>query len=98
VIFLSLLVIVVWLLQSGNASQPKAVFFMASPLGSERSLDTLQDIISASCFEEVIVCIAVHSAMHSVIEYGPANVTDDDSRAFTLYHSQIQEWLHNKVI
>jgi len=38
--------------------------------------------------------------MHSVIEYGPANVTDDDTRAFTLHRSQIQEWLslHNEVI
>lgn len=80
-------------MQSGNSSQPKAVFFLSSPLGYGRSLDTLQDIINASCFEEVIVFIAVCSAMHSVIEYGPANVTDDDSRAFTLYRSQIQQWL-----
>ena len=81
------------LLQSGNSSQPKAVILLSSPLGSGRSLDTLRDIINASCFEEVIVFIAVCSAMHSVIEYGPANVTDDDTRAFTLYRSQIQEWL-----
>jgi len=80
-------------LQSGNASQPKAVFFLSSPLGAGLSLDTLRDIISASCFEEVIVFVAVCSAMHSVIEYGPANVTDDDTRAFALYRSQILEWL-----
>jgi len=88
------------LLQSGSSSQPKAVFFLSSPLGSGRSLDTLQDIINASYFEEVVVFIAVCSAMHSVIEYGPANVTDDDTRAFTLYRSQIQQWLslRNKVI
>jgi len=80
-------------LQSGNSIQPKAVFFLSSPLGAGHSLDTLRDIISASCFEEVIVFIAVCSAMHSVIEYGPANVTDDDTRAFALYRSQILEWL-----
>ena len=88
------------MLQSGNSSQPKAVFFLSSPLGSGRLLATMQDIINASHFEEVIVFTAVCSAMHSVIEYGPANVTDDDSRAFDLYRSQIQEWLWlcNKVI
>jgi len=88
------------LLQSGNSSQPKAVFFLASPLGSGCVLDTLRDIINASHFEEVMVFIAVCSAMHSVIEYGPANVTDDDTRAFALYRNQIQEWLwlSNKVI
>ena len=88
------------LLQSGNSSQPKAVFFLSSPLGSGHSLDTLRDIVNASCFGEVIVFIAVCSAMHSVIEYGPANVTDDDARAFTLYRNQIQEWLYlrNEVI
>ena len=87
------------LLQSGNSSQPKAVFFLSNPLGSGHSLDILQDIINASCFEEVHLFVAVCSAMHSVIEYGPANVTDDDTRAFTLYRSQIHEWLysHNKV-
>jgi len=60
----------------------------------------LRDIINASHFEEVIVFVAVCAAMHSVIEYGPANVTDDDTRAFTLHRSQIQEWLslHNEVI
>jgi len=81
------------LLQSGNTSQQKAVFFISSPLGSGRSLDTLRDIINASHFDEVTVFVAVCFAMHSVIEYGPANVTDDDTRAFTLYRSQIQEWL-----
>jgi len=81
------------LLQSGNSSQPKAVIFLSSPLGSGHSLDTLRDIINASCFNEVIVFTAVCSAMHSVIEYGPANVTDDDTRAFNLYRSQIQDWL-----
>ena len=88
------------MLQSGNSSQSKAVFFLSSPLGSRCSLDALRDIINASHFEEVIVFIAVCSAMHSVIEYGPANVTDDDTRAFALYRSQIQEWLwlSNKVI
>ena len=88
------------MLQSGNSSQPKAVFFLSSPLGSGGLLATMQDIINASHFEEVIVFTAVCSAMHSVIEYGPANVTDDDSRAFDLYRSQIQEWLWlcNKVI
>jgi len=88
------------LLQSGNSSQLKAVFFLSSPLGSGSSLDTLRDIINASHFEEVIVFIAVCSAMHSVIEYGPANVTDDDARAFALYRSQIQEclWLCSEVI
>jgi len=88
------------LLQSGSSSQPKAVFFLSNPLGSGHSLDTLRDIISASCFEEVIVFNAVCSAMHSVMEYGPANVTDDDTRAFSLYRSQIQEWLwlQNEVI
>ena len=88
------------MLQSGNFNQPKAVFFLSNPLSSGRSLDTLRDIISASHFEEVIVFVAVCAAMHSVIEYGPANVTDDDTRAFTLYRSQIQEWLRlcNKVI
>lgn len=81
------------LLQSGSSSQLKAVFFLSSPLGYGHSLDTLQDIINASCFEELIIFVAVCSAMHSVIEYGPANVTDDDTRAFSLYRSQIQEWL-----
>ena len=87
-------------LQSGNSSQPKAVFFLSNPLGSGHSLDTLRDIINASCFEEVLVFVAVCSAMHSVIEYGPANVTDDDTRAFALYRNQILEWLwlRSKVI
>ena len=91
--FLLTIVALLLLLQSANSSQPKAVFLLSRPLGYGRSLDTLQDIINASCFEEVIVFTAVCSAMHSVIEYGPANVTDDDTRAFTLYRTQIQEWL-----
>jgi len=100
---LSLLItvhIILLFLQSGNSSQPKAVFFLSTPLGSGHSLDTLRDIINASCFTEVVVFLAVCSAMHSVIEFGPANVTDDDTRAFALYRRQIQEWLQlrNRVM
>jgi len=86
-------------LQSGGSDQPKAVFFLSNPVGSGHSLDTLRDIVNASWFQEVIVFVAVCSAMHSVIEYGPANVTENDTRAFTLYQQQIQEWLllRNKV-
>lgn len=35
--------------------------------------------------------------MHSIIEYGPVGVTDDDLRAFNLYQSQILSWMQEDV-
>jgi hypothetical protein len=82
-----------FIFQSSNDAQSKAVFLMSGPLGEVAVLDKLQAIISASSFNQVVIFTTVCSSMHTIIEYGPVGVTDDDSRAFNLYQNQILGWM-----
>ena len=86
--------------QSADAIHQKAVFFVSAPLSDVAVTDKLQAIITSSNFTEVIVFTTICSPMHSIIEYGPVGVTDDDSRAFSLYRNQILDWMlaANQVI
>jgi hypothetical protein len=36
--------------------------------------------------------------MHSIIEYGPAGIQDDDTKAFMMYRSQILEWMNHSEL
>lgn len=80
--------------QSGSTGERKAVFVLSTPLDG-MTADILRDILQASEFQYVIVISSLSPAMHTLIQFGPA---EEEMKAFHILEDRLLEWMGNMVI